>query len=96
MPVRPPPGGQAAPKAVDIQVLHCLNPDCRGLLAYEVDSNNVLYLDLAWTAKSENGQRFFPCPKCHGKNVIEDIRTDKGRVKQRVARWEPANPNPEP
>lgn len=67
-----------ATKAADIRVLHCLNPQCGALLAYEVDSTNVLYIDLAWTAKRAGDTRYFPCPKCGGKNVVEEIRTDKG------------------
>ena len=81
---KPPPK-----KAADILALHCLNPQCGGLLAYEVDSHNVLYVDLAWTAKTEGDTRYFPCPKCHGKNVLEDFRTEHGQVKHRVVRWEP-------
>lgn len=77
-----------AKKTPDIQVLRCLGPGCGGLLAYEVDSNNVLYVDLAWTARSAGSERFFPCPKCGGKNVLEEIRTATGAVKSRVARWE--------
>ena len=78
----------ATKKAADILVLHCLNPACGGLLAYEVDSNNVLYVDLAWTAKQDNGTRYFPCPKCHGKNIVEEFHEEKGRLKHRVTRWE--------
>jgi hypothetical protein len=65
-------------KAADIHVLHCLNPQCAGLLAYEVDRNNVLYVDLAWTARRDGDAHYFPCPKCGGKNLVEAIRTEKG------------------
>jgi len=75
-------------KAADIQVLHCLDPQCRGLLAYEVDSNNVLYVDLAWTAKQHGSTRYFPCPKCGGRNVIEEFRTEKGQLRHKVVRFE--------
>lgn len=79
----------AAKKAADIRVLRCLGPDCNGLLAYEVDSQNVLYTDLAWTARTDGDRRFFPCPKCGGRNVLEDVATATGAVRHRVARWEP-------
>ena len=75
-----------ATKAADIHVLHCLNPQCDGLLAYEVDANNVLYVDLAWTATSDGDTPYFPCPKCGGKNLVEEIRTEKG-VRHRVTRF---------
>jgi len=72
------PVAKSPAKAADIHVLHCLNPACAALLAYEVDSNNVLYVDLAWTAKSDGDMRYFPCPKCGAKNVVEPVSTDKG------------------
>ena len=78
-----------AKKAPDIFALRCLNPTCNGLLAYEVDANNVLYVDLAWMAKRDAGKCYFPCPKCHGKNIIEPVQTDKGATKHQVVRWEP-------
>lgn len=74
-------------KAADIQVLRCLNPQCKGLLAYEVDSNNVLYVDLAWTAKRDGDLRYFPCPKCGGRNLVEAFTTEQGKAKHRVTRW---------
>ena len=79
----------AAKKAPDIQVLRCLGPDCGGLLAYEVDSHNVLYTDLAWTARTDGDRRFFPCPKCGGKNLLEEVLSPSGVIRHRVARWEP-------
>ena len=79
----------ATTKAADILVLHCLNPQCGGLLAYEVDRHNVLYVDLAWTATVDSQRQFFPCPRCAGKNVVEEHRDDKGRLRHKVTRWEP-------
>lgn len=78
-----------AKKATDIAVLHCLNPGCGGLLAYEVDSANVLYVDLAWTAHSTGGRQYFPCPKCGGKNFLAECRNEAGAPQHRVASWEP-------
>ena len=83
-----PTGKAAAKKAADILVLHCLNPECRGLLAYEVDGDNVLHVDLAWTATRDGGVRYFPCPTCQGRNVIEAVHDDQGRLKHKVVRWE--------
>jgi len=83
-----PPDAAAKPpiKAADIHVLRCLNPQCRGLLAYEVDSTNVLYVDLAWTAARDGEAHYFPCPKCGGKNIVEAMRTEKG-LRHRVTRF---------
>jgi hypothetical protein len=77
-----------ARKTPDIQVLRCLNPQCRGLLAYEVDSNNVLYVDLAWTAHRNGDSHYFPCPRCGGKNIVEAFETTTGITKHRVTRWQ--------
>ena len=81
------PAKPAAKKAVDINVLRCLNPDCGALLGYEVNSDNVLYVDLAHTAAADGELRFFPCPKCGGRNVVEPFTDDKGRPKHKVTRF---------
>jgi hypothetical protein len=78
----------AAKKAASISALHCLNPDCRALLAYEVDDNNVLYVDLSWTARRQGDLRYFPCPKCGGKNIVEAMQNEKGATVHRVTRWQ--------
>jgi hypothetical protein len=82
----PNPAAKPQTKAADIHVLRCLNPQCGGLLAYEVDSNNVLYVDLAWTAARDGEAYYFPCPKCGGKNIVEEILTAKG-PRHRVTRF---------
>ena len=72
------------------RVLRCLDPACRALLAYEVDAENTLTVDLAWTARRDGEVRYFPCPKCHGRNVLESVRGPDGVVRHRVVRFEPA------
>ena len=79
----------AAKKRSSVSALRCLKPDCSALLAYEVDATNALYVDLSWTARSAGDVRYFPCPGCGGKNVVEAARNDKGDPIQRVVRWEP-------
>jgi hypothetical protein len=79
----------AAKKRSSVSALRCLNPDCKALLAYEVDGTNALYVDLSWTARSEGDLRYFPCPGCGGKNVVEAVANEKGLLIQRVARWQP-------
>ena len=75
-------------KGLDIQVLRCLNPECDTLLAYEVNSENVLHVDLAWTARQDGANRYFPCPGCHGRNIVEEIQDAKGAIKHQVTRFE--------
>lgn len=77
----------APKKAVDIHVLRCLDPACAGLLGYEVNSARVLYVDLADTAAVDGDLRYFPCPKCGGRNVVEPFTDDKGRARHRVTRF---------
>ena len=77
----------AVKKAADIQVLRCLNPACNALLGYEVNAENVLHVDLAHTADVDGNMRFFPCPKCGGRNQVEEFVDDKGRTKHRVTRF---------
>lgn len=79
----------AAKKQTGISVLRCLNPGCRALLAYEVDATNALHVDLSWTALQDGDLRYFPCPKCRGKNILEAVASDDGKPVQRVTRWQP-------
>lgn len=60
------------------------------MLAYEVTGDNVLYVDLAWTARQDGALRYFPCPACHGRNVVEAFNDAKGNLKHRVVRFLPA------
>lgn len=80
----------AAKKKSDIRVLRCLGGSCGEMLAYEVNAENVLYVDLAWTARALGGKRFFPCPKCGGRNIVEEIRDETGAVRHKVTRCEPS------
>lgn len=84
-------GAAATKKKVpDIHVLRCLDAGCRAMLAYEVTAENVLYVDLAWTAARDGDTRYFPCPRCRGRNVIEPFQDAKGAAKHRVVRFERA------
>jgi len=73
-----------------VDVLRCLGDTCNGMLAYEVTDDNVLYVDLAYTARRDGEIRYFPCPKCGGRNVVEEFVDQHGAVAHRVARFQPA------
>jgi hypothetical protein len=75
-------------KASDIEVLRCLDPACAWMLAYEVGPGNVLNPDLHWTARRDGDTRYLPCPKCGGRNVVEDVRDAKGALRHAVTRFE--------
>ena len=73
-----------------VSVLRCLSDSCDQMLAYEVTEGNVLYVDLAYTARQDGDLRFFPCPKCSGRNVVEEFQDDAGKPRHRVTRFEAA------
>jgi hypothetical protein len=77
-------------KAADVDVLHCLDPGCRGMLAFEVTAEKVLNPDLHWMARQDGATRYFPCPTCHGRNVVEEVRDAKGALRHAVTRFERA------
>jgi hypothetical protein len=81
-----PPSGTK--KAVDIQVLRCLDDACRALLPFEVTAQRDLYVDLAWMAERDGELRFFPCPRCGGRNIVEEVVDPKGLRRHRVTRFE--------
>jgi hypothetical protein len=85
---------EAAPakkkKAADVDVLRCLNPDCRTMLAFEVTQEGFLNPDLHWMARQDGALRFFPCPKCHGRNLVEEVRDAKGALRHAVRGFQPA------
>jgi hypothetical protein len=75
-------------KVADIDVLRCLDPACGMMLAYEVNAGNVLNPDLHWTARRDGETRYFPCPACGGRNVVEEVRDAKGIMRHAVTRYE--------
>lgn len=77
-------------KAIDVDVLRCLDPGCRGMLAFEVTPENILNPDLHWMAEQDGPTRYFPCPKCHGRNIVEEVRDGKGALRHAVTRFAPA------
>lgn len=72
-------------KSPDIRVLRCLGESCRAMLAYEVDSQNHLYVDLSGTARQDEDGSYFPCPTCGGRNYLESVEAAPGRRRSRVA-----------
>jgi ssDNA-binding Zn-finger/Zn-ribbon topoisomerase 1 len=74
-------------KPGDVDVLRCLDPQCRGMLAFEVTAENILNPDLHWMARADGPMRYFPCPKCGGRNVVEEVRDAKGTVRHAVTRF---------
>lgn len=83
--------GEAAPakkkKSAEVDVLRCLDPACRGMLAFEVTPENILNPDLHWMARRDGATRYLPCPTCGGRNIVEEVRDAKGAVRHAVTRF---------
>lgn len=78
----------AKKKGSEIDVLRCLDPACAWMLAYEVAPGNILNPDLHWTARRDGDVHYFPCPRCGGRNVVEEVRDAKGALRHAVTRFE--------
>lgn len=81
------PAAAKKKKAIDVDVLRCLSPACRGMLAFEVTPENILNPDLHWMARRDGETRYFPCPKCGGRNIVEDVVDAKGVARHAVTRY---------
>ncbi len=57
------------------------------MLAYEVDRDNFLYVDLAWTSRRAGEEHYLPCPRCGGRNILETQTDALGRERPRVTRF---------
>ena len=75
-------------KTAEVDVLRCLDPACGAMLAYEVTAGNVLTPDLHWMARRDGDTRYFPCPACGGRNVVEEVRGATGVARHAVTRYE--------
>jgi hypothetical protein len=82
---------EAAPakkkRAAEVDVLRCLDPHCRAMLPFEVTPENILTPDLHWMARRDGATHYFPCPKCHGRNIVEEVRDAKGALRHAVTRF---------
>jgi hypothetical protein len=89
-------GAQAKPddrpsKPVKVNVLRCRKDSCRGLLAFEeTDEGYLLGQVLEMAEVADGGRRFFPCPKCGGRLLVEEYVHSDGKLRVRVSGFEPA------
>ena len=74
----------AAPKKrVKVHVLRCRSGSCDGLLAFEETDEGYLLGQVILLADEDGGKRFFPCPKCGGRNLVEEVE-HAGKMRTRV------------
>lgn len=82
----------AAPKkkkAVKVNVLRCRDESCRALLAFEETDAGYLLGQVFELADVDGNKRFFPCPKCGGRLLVEEY-VHGGKQRVRVYGYEPA------
>jgi hypothetical protein len=84
------PSDQPAAKQVKVQVLKCRKESCRGLLAFEeTDDGYLLGQVLELADVDEVGMRFFPCPKCGSRLLVEEYVHRDGKLRVRVSGFIP-------
>ena len=55
-----------------------------------VDEKLDQYDTSLWMARTDGATKYFPCPKCHGRNIVEEVRDAKGTLRHAVTRFAPA------
>lgn len=79
----------AKPKAVKVNVLRCRDDSCKGLLAFEETEEGYLLGQVLELADVDGDRRFFPCPKCGARLLVEEFEHE-GKRRVRVYDFEPA------
>ena len=74
---------------VKVHVLRCRSESCEALLAYEETDAGVLLGKMIDLAERDGEQRYFPCPSCGGRNLVEEAEVN-GRMRSRVFGFQPA------
>jgi hypothetical protein len=77
-------------KQVKVNVLRCRNESCKGLLAFEETDEGYLLGQVLELADVDGEQRFFPCPKCGGRLLVEEYVHRDGKLRVRVCGFLPA------
>jgi hypothetical protein len=76
-------------KVVKVNVLRCRDQTCKGLLAFEETEEGYLLGQVFELADEDGAKRFFPCPKCGGRLLVEEYEHE-GKCRVRVHGFEPA------
>ncbi|HYB98236.1 MAG TPA: hypothetical protein VEC57_03795 [Candidatus Limnocylindrales bacterium] len=79
----------AKKKEVKVHVLRCRSQECRALLAYEETEEGYLLGNMIELAERDGDVAFFPCPRCGGRNLAEEVPFD-GKMRTRVTGFAPA------
>jgi hypothetical protein len=74
----------AKKKEVKVHVLRCGAESCRALLPFEETDEGLLLGNMIDVATRDGDQAFFPCPRCGGRNLVEEVVHD-GKKRSRVS-----------
>jgi DNA-directed RNA polymerase subunit RPC12/RpoP len=83
-----PSGGKSGKPQPKVNVLRCRAPECRGLLAFEETDEGYLLGQAVELAVVDGSKRYLPCPKCGGRQLVEEYVHD-GKRRTRVIGFEP-------
>lgn len=73
----------ARKKEIKVHVLRCGSESCRCLLPFEETDEGLLLGNMIEVATRKDGAVFFPCPRCGGRNLVEEVVVD-GKKRTRV------------
>jgi hypothetical protein len=79
----------AKKKEVKVHVLRCRSETCGALLPFEETDEGVLLGNMIDVATREGDVAFFPCPRCKGRNLVEEVVLD-GKRRTRVSGFQAA------
>jgi hypothetical protein len=74
----------ARKKDVKVHVLRCRSESCRALLPFEETDEGLLLGNMIDLASRDGAAAFFPCPRCGGRNLVEETVVD-GKRRSRVS-----------
>ena len=73
---------QSSKTKLKVNVLKCGGESCDALLAYEETNEGYLLGQVLALAEVDGQKRYFPCPKCGGRQLVEEyIHAGKRRVR---------------
>ena len=80
--------GKTAKSPPKVNVLRCRAPSCGTLLAFEETDEGYLLGQAIELAESDGDKKYLPCPKCDGRQLVEEYVRD-GKRRTRVFGFEP-------
>ena len=74
----------AKKKEIKVHVLRCRSESCSALLPFEETDEGLLLGNMIEVATRDGDLRFFPCPRCGGRNLVEEVEYE-GKKRTRVS-----------